>query len=245
MNTHKIEINFKINEILAVDSNSDIIEIKNLKQLEIILKQNIKMKNKLLKIRNEMSKNDQDIGFSKILKKTEKKKGQGSRKQNNKIKTNSNSSNKLCKLNESDHHRRLITYDDLDASFYTLDQESMYLLNNNKLCKQNNYEIEQNKSKLENLKKHINNKKSNKKNHQIHPEVQISLKTLNDTKERLNNLEEGFEINLTTLIGEEIDKQLGSFMQEMRKEQQEMYNILRQSNEERYRYMEMLKSEFG
>ena len=52
MNTHKIEINFKINEILAVDSKSDIIEIKNLKQLEIILKQNIKMKNKLLKIRN-------------------------------------------------------------------------------------------------------------------------------------------------------------------------------------------------
>ena len=176
---------------------------------------------------------------------TEEKKSQGSRKQNKKIKTNSNSSNKLYKLNESDHHRRLITYDDLDASFYTLDQESMYLLNNNKLCKQNNYEIEQNKSKLENLKKHINNKKSNKKNHQIHPEVQISLKTLNDTKERLNNLEKGFEINLTTLIGEEIDKQLGSFMQEMRKEQQEMYNILRQSNEERYRYMEMLKSEFG
>ena len=33
------------------------------------------MKNKLLKIRNEMSKNDQDIGYSKILKKTEKKKG--------------------------------------------------------------------------------------------------------------------------------------------------------------------------
>jgi hypothetical protein len=75
--------------------------------------------------------------------------------------------------------------------------------------------------------------------------VQISLKTLNDTKERLNNLEKGFEINLTTLIGEEIDKQLGSFMQEMRKEQQEMHNILRQSNEERKRYMEMLKSEFG
>jgi hypothetical protein len=44
--------------------------------------------------------------------------------------------------------------------------------------------------------------------------VQISL------KERLNNLEKGFEINLTTLIGEEIDKQLGSFMQEMQKEQQ-------------------------
>ena len=39
-------------------------------------------------------------------------KGQGSRKQNNKIKTNSNSSNKLCKSNESEHHRRLITYDD-------------------------------------------------------------------------------------------------------------------------------------
>ena len=32
MNTHKIEINFKINEILAVESNSDIIEIKNLKK---------------------------------------------------------------------------------------------------------------------------------------------------------------------------------------------------------------------
>jgi len=69
--------------------------------------------------------------------------------------------------------------------------------------------------------------------------VQISL------EERLNNLENGFEINLTTLIGEEIDKQLGSFMQEMRKEQQEMHYILRQSNEERKRYMEMLKSEFG
>jgi hypothetical protein len=93
-----------------------------------------------------MPKNDQDIGYSKILRKTEKMKGQGSRKQNNKIKTNSNSSNKLCKSNESEHHRRLITYDDLDASFYTLDQESMYLLNNNKLCKQNNYKIEQNKS---------------------------------------------------------------------------------------------------
>ena len=75
MYTHKIEINFKINEILAVDSNSDIIEIKNLKQLEIILRQNIKMKNKLLKIRNEMSKNDQDIGYPKIFKKNRKKEG--------------------------------------------------------------------------------------------------------------------------------------------------------------------------
>ena len=72
-----------------------------------------------------MSKNDQDIGYPKILKK-EKKKGQGSRKKNNKIKTNSNSSNKLCKSNESEHHRRLIAYDDLDAFFYKLDQESMY-----------------------------------------------------------------------------------------------------------------------
>jgi hypothetical protein len=75
MNTHKIEINFKINEILAVDSNSDIIEIKNLKQLEIILRQNIKMKNKLLKIRNEMTKNGQDIGYPNILKKNRKKEG--------------------------------------------------------------------------------------------------------------------------------------------------------------------------
>jgi hypothetical protein len=47
-NTHKIEINFKINEILAVDSSEDIFKIMNLNDVEILLKQNVNTKNKLL-----------------------------------------------------------------------------------------------------------------------------------------------------------------------------------------------------
>jgi hypothetical protein len=62
MNTHKIEINFKINEILAVDSSKDIFKTMNLNDVEILQKQNVKTKNKLLKIRNEMIKNSRDIG---------------------------------------------------------------------------------------------------------------------------------------------------------------------------------------
>jgi hypothetical protein len=217
MNTHKIEINFKINEILAVDSNSDIIEIKNLKQLEMILKQNIKMKNKLLKIRNEMSRNDQDIGYTKILKKTEKKKGQGSRIQNNKIQTNSNSSNKLCKLNESYHHRRLITYNDLDASFYTLNEESMLLYNNNKLCEKNFYESKQDKIKLKNehkyKKTHGGNayfkKDLNKNKPRLNKENSgdsIALRQLEkELNERLNKLDLNFEKRL------EINRQTAKF----------------------------------
>ena len=111
-----------------------------------------------------MSKNDQDIGYPKILKK-EKKKGQGSRIQNNKIQTNSNSSNKLCKLNESYHHRRLITYNDLDASFYTLNEESMRL-----------FESKQDKIKLKNEHKY-------KKTHGGNTYFK---KDLNKNKPRLN-----------------------------------------------------------
>ncbi len=62
MNTHKIEINFKINEILAVYSSKDIFKTMNLNDVEILLKQDVKTKNKLLKIRNEMIKNSRDIG---------------------------------------------------------------------------------------------------------------------------------------------------------------------------------------
>jgi hypothetical protein len=43
--------------------------------------------------------------------------------------------NKLCKLSESDHHRRLISYKRSRCIFYTLNEESVCILNNNKLCK--------------------------------------------------------------------------------------------------------------
>jgi hypothetical protein len=42
MNTHKIIINSKINEILAVDSNYINSEITTLKSIEILLKKNTK-----------------------------------------------------------------------------------------------------------------------------------------------------------------------------------------------------------
>ena len=58
MNTHKIKINSEINEILAGDSESINLEINAQKLVEILLKKNTNMKNKLLKIRNEMNKNN-------------------------------------------------------------------------------------------------------------------------------------------------------------------------------------------
>jgi len=61
MSTHKIKINSKINEILAVDSNDINSEITTRKSIEILLKKNTNMKNKLLKIRNEMKKNEKDM----------------------------------------------------------------------------------------------------------------------------------------------------------------------------------------
>ncbi len=61
MNTHKIIINSKINEILAVDSDDINLEITTRKSIEILLRKNTNMKNKSLKIRNEMNKNNKDI----------------------------------------------------------------------------------------------------------------------------------------------------------------------------------------
>jgi len=60
MNTHKIKINFKINAILAGDSDVFNSEITKQEIIEILLKKNTNMKNKLLKIRNEMKKNEKD-----------------------------------------------------------------------------------------------------------------------------------------------------------------------------------------
>jgi len=48
MNTHKIKINFKINAILAGDSDVINSEITKQEIIEILLKKNINMRNKLL-----------------------------------------------------------------------------------------------------------------------------------------------------------------------------------------------------
>jgi len=61
MNIHEIEINLKINEILAVVSDAFNSEITTQNIIEILLKKNTNMKNKLLKIRNEMKKNEKDM----------------------------------------------------------------------------------------------------------------------------------------------------------------------------------------
>ncbi len=54
-------------------------------------------------------------------KKIVEKKGQGCENKFNKINTDlSYSGDKLCKLSESDHHPRLISYEDLDASLWIL-----------------------------------------------------------------------------------------------------------------------------
>jgi len=135
MNTHKIIINSKINEILAVDSNDINSEIITRKSIEILLKKNTNMKNKLLKIRNEMNKNEKDIESLLEQKLANAKTSQGYR---NKIFKNKNiymNWNKLCKsskFKESDHHRSLITYDDLDSDYYSSYNEDNLCLNNNK-----------------------------------------------------------------------------------------------------------------
>ena len=78
------------------------------------------MKNKLLKIRNEMKKNEKDMDTLLEQISTKENLSQG---RNDKIFKNKNiymQWNKLCKLNkfkESDHHRSLITYDDLDYDY--------------------------------------------------------------------------------------------------------------------------------
>jgi len=115
MNTHKIKINFKINAILAGDSDVFNSEITKQEIIEILLKKNTNMKNKLLKIRNEMKKNEKDTDTLLEQISTKENLSQG---RNDKIFKNKNiymQWNKLCKLNkfkESDHHRSLITYDD-------------------------------------------------------------------------------------------------------------------------------------
>jgi len=97
--------------------------------VEILLKQNVKTKNKLLKIRIEMIKNSWDIGSK------------------NNINSNSNYYNKLCKFSESDHHRRLITYVDLDSTFYILNEESLCFSESNNNKKLNKHEMYKEKVK--------------------------------------------------------------------------------------------------
>ena len=98
------------------------------------------MKNKLLKIRNEMNKNNQDMETLLEQKLMKENLSQGRK---NKIFKNKNiymQWNKLCKLNkfkESDHHRSLVTYDDIDYDNYLLNDED-------NLCKLNKHMKETN-----------------------------------------------------------------------------------------------------
>ena len=116
MNAHKIEINSEINDILAGDLNEDNFETNGLNYVKNLLKANKKMKNKLLKIRNEMIRNNQDLGQLVKNRKLTKENSQGQYFK----------CNKLCKLNKNNHHHRtLITYEDLDTSYYTMNEESL------------------------------------------------------------------------------------------------------------------------
>jgi len=262
MNTHKIKINFKINEILAVNSNEDIFEITNSKQLETLIKHNIKMKNKLLKIRNKMLKYDQDNGCLKKQKKIVEKKGQGCE---NKINTNSNySGNKLCKLSESDHHRRLISYEDLDASFYTLNEESIYILNNNKLCKKNSDEINKsgniseikyNEPNSLNIKKkrnvqHSRKKEQHKKLHyefNIKKELEQIKESVKQQKQAVDSIEEtnkqfGDYRSIISMTLEEIKPIYTEYIQEIRESYKLIISQLCSENEF---FKEVIKKNFN
>jgi hypothetical protein len=122
MVAHKI---LEINEILVCDANELITETAKLKYIENLLKRTTNMKKMLLKIRNEMKRNNQDIEKLRNYKIVN---GNNSQGHQNKVDYNdeySNLSNELCKLNRRDDHRSIITYDDLDYEYYTLNEENL------------------------------------------------------------------------------------------------------------------------
>jgi hypothetical protein len=79
------------------------------------------MKNMLLKIRNEMRRNNKDIQQLRSFKIINGKNGEG-HLNNQSDKNLKLSNNKLCKTNG---HRSIITYDDLDSEFYTLNEDNL------------------------------------------------------------------------------------------------------------------------
>lgn len=113
MIVHKI---VKINNILACDANELITETTKLNYIENLLKRTTNMKNMLLKIRNEMKRNNQDIERLREYKILNGKNGQGQ-------KSNYDYYNEGCKF--SNKHRSIITYDDLDPEYYNIDEEKL------------------------------------------------------------------------------------------------------------------------
>ena len=116
MNVHKI------NKILACDENELFTETTKLNHIQNLLKRATNMKKMLLKIRNEMKRNNIDIEHLINCKKTKQNNGQS---QQSKVNYSDEHSDELCDSNKRHDHRSIITYDDLDSEYYAFNEESL------------------------------------------------------------------------------------------------------------------------